>query len=198
MRRGRIVILSGPSGSGKTTLYQKILQDAAFKNRLVRSVSCTTRRPRPGERNGADYFFVSEKKFLYKIRAGHFLEYERVVGNYYGTPRRNVRDILKTGRHVLLCIDVNGARQVSAQEPDALKIFITPPSLDILSARLRGRGSEDPEAVALRLETAAREMTMTGDYPFVIENDDLETAYGQLRRVLAAELQLDVTGRMKF
>lgn len=188
MKRGRIVILSGPSGAGKTTLYQKILKDEGFKERIVRSISCTTRRPRAGEQNGADYFFVSEKKFLYKIRAGHFLEYEQVVGNYYGTPRRYVEDLLRSGRHVLLCIDVKGGRQVAQKDPTALTIFIAPPSIETLRIRLTSRGSEDAAAVDMRLKTAEQEMRMRGAYRFVIENDALETAYAELRSLLDQEL----------
>ena len=183
-----LFILSGPSGSGKTTLYQKLLRDPLFKGRLVKSVSMTTRAPRPGEKNGREYFFVSERMFDYKLRAGHFLESERVFNASYGTPRGPVRQQLRRGEAVLLCIDVKGARTVMQSIPDACSIFIKPPSLRVLRERLTARQTESAEALRLRLDTARQELAEAGRYQQVLVNDDLDRAYAQLRDIIAAHL----------
>ena len=116
-KTGKIIVVSGPSASGKTTLYKKLLADPRFHKKLAKVVSVTTREKRSGEKHGRDYSFVSEKMFLYKKRSGHFLETEKVFDNYYGTPAKNVRDILKKGKNVLLCIDVKGARTIRRKFP---------------------------------------------------------------------------------
>ena len=152
MKKGKIIILSGPSGSGKTTLYKRLLASRDFKDRLAKSISVTTRPRRPGEKNGRDYFFVSPRMFLAKKRAGHFFESQKVFNNYYGTPNKYVRDLLKAGKNVLLCIDVRGAKTVCQKYPDAVRIFIKTPSLRILKRRLEGRRSEHKDNVALRLK----------------------------------------------
>jgi len=140
MKKGKIIILSGPSGSGKTTLYGDLLKK---KLNLVKSVSVTTRPRRVGEKHGHDYFFISEKMFLYKKRAGHFLESEKVFDNYYGTPNKSVQELLKSGKNVLLCIDVKGARTVWRKHHKAVRIFIKTSTMEELKRRLEGRGSED-------------------------------------------------------
>jgi len=150
MVKGKIIIISGPSGSGKTTLYKKLLASKKLKGRLVRSVSTTTRPKRKGERRGRDYLFVSLKMFLYKKRCGHFLESEVVFGNHYGTPKKNVQDLLRAGKNVLLCIDVKGAKTVCRKLPGVITIFIKTTSLAVLAIRLKGRGSEQKSAVAER------------------------------------------------
>jgi len=188
MSKGKIIILSGPSGSGKTTIHDRLLKSAAMSNRLVRSVSTTTRDPRRGEQNGRDYFFVSRRMFEYKIRAGHFLEWAKVFTDYYGTPARPVRDLLKTGKSVLLCIDVQGARQVMAKAPEAVGIFIQAPSMAELKSRLVHRGTETPEAVAVRLTAAQKEMRQAAQYDYVVVNDDLSRALRQVRTILGGVL----------
>ena len=188
MKKGRIVILSGPSGSGKTTLYKKLLLSKDLKGKLVRSVSMTTRPKRKGEREGLDYFFVSEKKFLYKKKAEHFLESEKVFRFYYGTPHKKVRDLLKKGKHVLLCIDVKGARSVWKKHPDALKVFIKTPSLAILKKRLAFRATERKADFELRLKIARRELTEAKNYDYVIVNDSLQIAYKKLKQVVLSEI----------
>ena len=132
MKKGKIIVLSGPSGSGKTTFYKKLLKDKALRLPIVKTVSFTTRPKRAGERHGRDYFFVSPKMFRYKKQKGHFLETEKVFGNDYGTPKKNVRDNLKKGKVVLLCIDVKGAKTIRKVFPDALTIFVKTPSLQVL------------------------------------------------------------------
>lgn len=186
--KGRIVILSGPSGSGKTTLHKFVLESPGLKGRLVKSISTTTREPRTGEKHGRDYLFLSEPMFRHKRRAGHFLESMKVFRHYYGTPNKNVQDLLKQGKHVLLCIDVKGARVVRRKYPEALKIFLKPPSMDILRQRLGKRGTEAPADLNLRLKTATKELKEAKYYDYVIVNDDLPRACRELERILYSEL----------
>ncbi len=188
MTKGKIIIISGPSGSGKTTLYKKLLTSKKFKRRLVRSVSITTRPKRKGEKHGRDYFFVSLKMFAHKKRSGHFLESEQVFGNRYGTPNKNVQDLLRAGKNVLLCIDVKGAKSVRRKFPKAATIFIKTTSLAVLAARLKGRGSEQKSVVAQRLKTAKKELREAKKYKYVVINDNLRAAYGKLEAIIASEI----------
>lgn len=194
MVRGKIIIISGPSGSGKTTLYKKLLASKKLKRRLVRSVSITTRPKRKGEKHGRDYSFVSLKMFLYKNRSGHFLESEKVFGNYYGTPYKNVQDLLRVGKNVLLCIDVKGAKTVRRKLPEVITIFIKTTSLAVLAARLKGRGSEQKSVVLQRLKTAKEELREEKKYKYVIINGNLRAAYRKLEAIIVSEIFL-VFGR---
>jgi guanylate kinase len=187
MAKGKIVIISGPSGSGKTTLHKMLLESPKLRGKLVKSISVTTRAVRKGEKNGRDYLFVSPKKFQYKIRAGHFLEWQKVFDNYYGTPKKNVRDLLKAGKHVLLCIDVKGAKVVHRLCPDALTIFIKTPSIAILKKRLEKR-DDTHDSAALRLKIAQQELAQAKYYDHRITNDHLETAYRQLEEAVCRSL----------
>lgn len=189
MKKGKIIILSGPSGSGKTTLHKKLLASREFKNKIVKAVSVTTRKKRPGEKQGRDYFFVSSKMFRYKKRRGHFLETEKVFGNDYGTPKVSVRRFLKAGRNVLLCIDVKGARTIKRDFPEAVTVFIKTSSLRVLAARLKGRGSEKKDTLRTRLQTAREELKEIKKYDYVIINDHLRAAYDRLKTVIQAELK---------
>ena len=188
MTKGKIIIISGPSGSGKTTLYKKLLASKKFKRRLVKSVSITTRPRRKGEKHGRDYAFVSLKMFAHKKRSGHFLESEQVFGNRYGTPNKNVRDLLRAGKNVLLCIDVKGAKSVRRKFPDAVTAFIKTTSLAVLAARLKGRGSEQKNVVAQRLKTAKEELREAKKYKYVIINNNLRVAYSKLEAIIASEI----------
>ena len=183
MKKGKIIIISGPSGSGKTTLYQRLL--VAYKN-IVKSVSVTTRAKRPGEVDGKDYFFVSRKMFEYKIKAGHFLEYEKFFDNYYGTPKKYVSELVKQGKNVLLCIDVKGASTVIKHEPTAVRIFIRTPSIQDLEARLLKRGSEDQQTIKNRLKRVKLELKEAKHYDHEIVNDDLTKAQKQLFSIVEA------------
>lgn len=187
MKKGRIVIISGPSGSGKTTLYKKLLLSKNFKGNLVRSISMTTRPKRKGEKDGRDYSFISEKKFLYKKKAGHFLECQKVFRSYYGTPHKNVREFLKKGKHVLLCIDVKGAMVVWRKHPDALKIFIKTPSMAILKKRLASRATECKKELKIRLKTAQSELKEAKYYDYVVVNDSLKKAFNRLKEIIRIE-----------
>ncbi len=188
MKKGKIIIISGPSGSGKTTLYKKLL--AKYKDRLVRSVSVTTRPKRFGEKHGRDYFFVSPNMFEHKRKSGHFLEWEKVFDNFYGTPKKHVRDILINGKNVLLCIDVKGAKAVLGRIPRAVRIFVKTPSLAILEKRLKGRGSETKGVVKMRLDTARKELKEAKNYDHIIVNDHLTHAFKQLKEVVSSELEI--------
>lgn len=183
--KGKVFILSGPSGSGKTTLYQKAREKFP---QLRESISVTTRPKRPGEVHGRDYFFVSPKMFQYKIRAGHFLEYEQFFGNYYGTPRKYVQDILTAGDSVLLCIDVKGARTVRREFPAAVTIFIKTPTLEDLKRRLISRGSEDLKTIENRLKRVEMELREAERYDHVIVNGHLAKAQHALNRIIAEAL----------
>lgn len=178
---GHIIILSGPSGSGKTTLYKKILSTVP---RLTKTISVTTRPPRPNEENGRDYFFVTLQKFLYKKRAGHFLESQKVFDNYYGTPKSQLRDLLKKGKNVLLSIDVKGAKVVRRSFPKAITIFIKPPSLRELKERLEKRGSESQKNVRLRLQRVKQELKEAINYKYIIVNDDLAKSSRRLEELI--------------
>lgn len=185
----RVIILSGPSGSGKTTLYKKLLDLEEFRGRLKKSISVTTRPIRQNEVNGKDYFFVSQRMFQYKKRAGHFLESQQVFDNYYGTPKKSVRALLKKGLHVLLCIDVQGAKIVRKAYPDAVTIFIKTARYADLEKRLLGRGSGHTDNVKLRLQTARKELEESKSYQHVIINDHLNKAFRQLKDIIRAEIR---------
>lgn len=186
--RGKVFILSGPSGSGKTTLYKKLLQSSRLKGKIEKIISATTRQSRSGEVDGKDYFFLSPKMFAYKEKAGHFLEAQKVFDHHYGTPFKAVRDILGRSRHVLLCIDVQGARVVWQKFPDAVGIFIKTPSLEVLKQRLVARGSEGAATVRLRMETARLELQEAKYYRYVLVNQDLEICYSELENIVLQEM----------
>ncbi len=166
----QLVVLSAPSGAGKTTICKKLVE----RNPDFRiSVSATTRPPRPGEVNGVDYYFISPEEFQQKIARGEFLEYENVHGNYYGTLRETVEELLDNGFTVLFDIDVNGALKIKQQYPDAILIFIRPPSLEELKRRLRKRKTERPEEIEKRLQRLPEEYQKAVFFDYEVVNDDL-------------------------
>ena len=181
MCKGTLYIFSGPSGVGKGTLKEKLLSE--FAGHLVFSVSATTRKPREGEKDGREYFFVKRQDFTDLIEKGGFLEHAEYAGNLYGTPRRFVEKLLSEGKDVILEIEVNGAMQVMRAMPESVSVFILPPSAEALAARLRGRGTEDEETVRRRLLKSREEIERAGMYDYRIVNGDLETAYRELREV---------------
>lgn len=185
MGKGLLVVLSAPSGCGKTTIVKRVMADLPG---LVFSVSHTTRSPRPGEKDGRDYFFVDTQEFeaLRDRTPSGFLEWAEVHGNFYGTGREGVEEQRAAGLDVILDIDVQGAEQVR-RAADPVTVFIAPPSLDELSRRLRGRGSEDEKSIDLRLKNAEREMGAAADYEYLIVNDVLDEAVESLRSILIAE-----------
>lgn len=184
-KTGKIIILSGPSGSGKTTLHKALLESPGLKGKLVKSISATTREPRDGERNGRDYIFLTKAMFESRITKEHFLEWEKVFDNYYGTPKRNVLSLLKKGKHVLLCIDVKGARHVKQEFPDAVSIFIKTPSMKVLQERLRQRASESHASLQLRLNVARAELKEAKRYDYVVVNGRLDKACRDLNKIVS-------------
>ena len=179
-----IIIISAPSGSGKTTVVDRLLAD---EPQLERSVSCTTRPPRQGEKDGEDYFFVSEEEFRRKKDNGEFLEWEETFGFYYGTPMAEFSEAVGKGRDIILSIDVKGARQVKEKFPEAISVFIMPPSAGELETRLKKRNTDRQEQVALRLKESQREMAAADEYDYLVVNDDLDGAVEELRAVIDGE-----------
>ncbi len=177
-------MIAGPSGVGKGSLVRELL--AAVPDPPVLSVSATTRAPRPGEVDGMHYAFVSEDEFDRMIRDGELLEWAEIVGHRSGTPVRYVREQLEAGHDVILEIDVKGAGQVKGIQPEAVLIFLAPPSLEELEARLRGRGTEDEALIQRRLDTARWELTQDGWFDHVVVNDDLEGASSQVAAIIEA------------
>ena len=172
--RGKLYILSGPSGVGKGTVRELIMQNDDLN--LVYSISMTTRKPRENEIDGVHYFFVSQEEFLKAIKNDDLLEYAQFVGNYYGTPRSFVEKLLNDGKNVLLEIEVQGAKQVMEKCPEAITIFMMPPSFEELEKRIRGRRSEDECIVQQRLSKARKEMKLVDNYKYVVVNDTVENA----------------------
>ena len=181
--RGRLYVISGPSGTGKGTICKEILKDIGNEF----SVSMTTREPREGELHGREYFFVSHEEFTENISKNNFLEYATVFDNYYGTPKDIVLKKLDKGRNVILDIDVQGGLQVREAMPEAVLIFLLPPSLAELRRRLENRGTETPEKIEKRLSKAVDEIKFIGEYDYLVINNDLETAVDNVRSIMKAE-----------
>jgi guanylate kinase len=183
-RKGLLIVVTGPSAVGKGTICRALLAE----NPNIRfSVSCTTRKPRPGEVHGVEYFFLSHEEFKAKIDAGEFLEWAEVYGNYYGTLKSYVDEVTENGHDIILDIDRVGARSVRETYPDAVWVFVIPPSMEALRQRIAARGSESPEAVARRLAEAPKWIEEGLNYDYVIINDDLQRAVQQLRSIIEAE-----------
>jgi guanylate kinase len=181
----RVFVITGPSGVGKGTLIRGLMRE---QPQLELSVSATTRGPRPGERDGEDYHFLSREEFDRRVAAGEFVEHADYAGRSYGTLRSELEDRIATGAPVVLEIEVQGARQVRAAMPEAVQVFIAPPSLEALRTRLVGRGTDDAEEVKRRLEVAERELEAQPEFSHVVVNDRLEDALSELNGIVAAEL----------
>ena len=184
MAKGKIVVISGPSGCGKGTVIQELLK---LDTRMKLSVSLTTRAPRPGEVHGREYFFVNFERFREMVENDELLEHAEYVANRYGTPRSYVEKRLDEGMNVLLDIEVQGARQVRKKMPEAILIFIAPPSLVELERRLRGRGTDTERAIEGRLIRARQEYQEADFYDYLIVNDDVDKAAAKLNAIIEAE-----------
>lgn len=178
------LILSSPSGGGKTTIAKMLLQR---RSDLGYSISCTTRAPRNGERHGHDYHFLSAAAFVERRSRGEFAESAEVHGNLYGTLKSEVERVFGAGRHVVMDIDIQGARQFVAAYPESVLVFLLPPSAEVLLGRLTERQTESPAAVLRRLTGARDELAAVGSYQYVVVNDDLERAYTQVASIIDAE-----------
>ena len=181
--RGKLIILSGPSGVGKSTVVAKTME---LRDDLCFSVSVTTRPPRPGEVDGKDYFFISSEQFDRMVENNVLLEHASYVQNSYGTPRSFVEDRLEKGFNVILDIEVQGARQVSEKVPDAVSVFVLPPSMQVLEQRLYARGTETEQTIAARLTRARQEIQEADFYQYMIVNDIIDNAAAELNAVITA------------
>ena len=182
--KGKLIVISGPSGAGKSTVVFKAIEgreDVCF------STSVTTRKPRPGEVDGREYFFVDPDRFKEMVENDELLEHAEYVANSFGTPRAYVEEKLEAGVNVLLDIEVQGARQVHEKMPDAVKIFIIPPSLETLEKRLKGRGTDTERAIEARLIRARQEYQEADFYDYLIINDDADKAAKELSAIILAE-----------
>ncbi len=182
--RGRLIVISGPSGAGKSTVVFKAIEG---RNDICFSTSVTTRKPRPGEVDGKEYFFVDLDRFKEMVDNDELLEHAVYVANSYGTPRKYVEDKLESGLNVLLDIEVQGARQIKEKKPDAVLIFIIPPSMEELKRRLIARGTDTERAIEARLIRAKQEYAEADFYNYIIVNDDAEKAANELSAIITAE-----------
>ncbi len=181
--KGILMVLSGFSGAGKGTLMKKLLE--TYDNYAL-SVSMTTRQPREGERDGIEYFFSTKEAFEQKIKEGGLIEYAQYCGNYYGTPKAYVEEQLANGKDVILEIEIQGALQIKEKFPEALLLFVTPPSIDELEKRLRGRGTETEEVIEKRLLRAGEEADGMDAYDYLVINDDLERCVEEIHSIVKA------------
>lgn len=187
MKKGLLIILSGPSGVGKGTVRKAIM--AKHEIQLTYSISMTTREPRAHEKDGREYYFVSEEEFNKNIEAGNFLEYASFVGHKYGTPKDKVEALRNQGKNVFLEIEICGATQVLSQATDdrVISFFLKPPSIDALEARIRKRKSESEDVIKERLDKGAKEMTMTDAYDHIILNDEIDRAADEIIALIKAK-----------
>jgi guanylate kinase len=181
--KGQVFVVSAPAGTGKTTLVRLLVKEFDC---VVESVSCTTRPPRKGEKEGVDYFFLTQEAFDKKMEQGEFLEHAKVFDHSYGTSRQFLEERLLAGKHVVLVIDTQGALQLMGTYA-AVFVFISPPSMEALRSRLQARRSESEESMERRLSWAQKEMALASRYDYHIVNDDLQVAYEVLRSILIAE-----------
>ena len=184
MKKGLLIILSGPSGVGKGTVREYIFSHSNLP--FVYSISMTTRKPRLGEENGKDYYFVSKAEFKKNIENDNFLEHATFVGNSYGTPKDKVEELRNQGKHVFLEIEVNGATQVlnNVKDEGVMSFFLMPPSIECLERRITGRKSESPELIQARLEKGRKEMQLAGMYDYVVINDRVKKAGDLIMQII--------------
>jgi guanylate kinase len=180
--RGKLFVIAAPSGAGKTTLVRALM---ARVPTLRFSISYTTRKPRPNEQHGRDYFFVDHAEFERMVAAGEFLEHARVFDNYYGTSKARVESMLRNGENVLLEIDWQGAQQIRGAMPECQSIFILPPSREALEQRLRGRQTDNDEVIARRLRDSIADMSHWNEFDYVVVNDEFERATSDLEMIVA-------------
>lgn len=183
MNKGSLFIISGPSGCGKGTVLAEVLK----QDNIFYSVSATTRSPRPGEVNGVNYFFLSKEEFEKLIADGGMLEYASYCGNYYGTPKKPVEEMIAAGKNVILEIEIQGAAKVMSKCPEAVSVFILPPSLEELKRRLHKRGTETEEVIERRISEASSEISYAKNYDYLIVNAELEKAVNDLLSIINSQ-----------
>ncbi len=184
MNKGKLFIFSAASGTGKTSLAKALVEqvpEAAF------SVSHTTRAPRPGEQHGVHYYFVNQTQFDEMVAADRFLEHAKVFGNFYGTSRATTENMLRQGKHIIFDIDWQGARAIKEKLPEAVSIFLLPPSRAALEERLTGRGQDSPEVIAQRMREAVSEMSHYKEFDHLVVNDDFNAALADLKAIILGE-----------
>ena len=186
--KGMLIVVSAPSGTGKGAIIDRLMSD---DSNIRHSVSATTREPRNGEVDGKSYYFINRKEFERMINDSELLEWDEYCGNYYGTPRKYIEEATENGTDVILDITVAGAISIRKNYSDAVMIFVLPPSIAELENRIKNRGSESQESLRKRLDYAYSEFRHVGDYEYVVVNDDLETAVGEVKTIIKAE-------RMKY
>ncbi|KUO69825.1 MAG: guanylate kinase [Clostridia bacterium BRH_c25] len=183
--KGLLIVISGPSGAGKGTICRELLH--GYSENLELSVSATTRKPREGEVEGVNYFFMEKQEFIKMVEDGEFIEYAKVHDNYYGTPKKYVMDKLEEGKNVILEIDVQGGMKLKHVFDEAVFVFIMPPSFKELRKRIEGRGTETEQDICKRMKNAYGEISYVYNYDYVVVNDDLRDAAGKINCILTAE-----------
>ncbi len=184
--KGSLIVISAPSGTGKGAILNEFT-DKYFDDKIMFSISATTRNPRPGEAHGVNYYFISKEEFKAKIQNDGFLEYAEFCDNMYGTPKDAVMNALNSGIDVILEIETVGAKKVKENYPEAVMVFVLPPSMDELKSRLTGRGTETEDSLGKRLKTASEELKLAKDYDYVIVNDYIDEAARKLNFIIKSQ-----------
>ena len=182
--RGILIVLSGPSGTGKDSILRELKN---MRDDFEISVSCTTRKPRPGEVHGKDYYFLTKSEFMNKVDAGDMLEWATFCDNYYGTPKHELENRLSEGLNIILEIEVQGAAHVIRNSSEAVSIFVLPPSVQVLKQRLKNRGLDSDKAIEMRTREAEREISLAENYDYVVVNDDLKECANDISKIIDSE-----------
>ena len=184
-KQGQLIVVSAPSGAGKDTVVKKLVERG--KNDYWISVSATSRKPRKGEKEGVDYYYISKETFEKNIKEGYFLEYTKYADNYYGTPKQYIKDNLEKGKDVILIIEIEGAANIKEMLPESLLIFIMPPSIKELVRRLKQRGTEDNDKILKRFHKTYKEINEVTKYNYVVVNDEVDKAVEKVKAIIKAE-----------
>ncbi len=187
VKKGLLFVFTGTSGSGKSTLMAAVLRDLPFCKRIV---TCTTRAPRKGEKHGVDYYFISKEKFEEYLKKGALLEYATVYGNYYGSLRSEVEEMVNYGKSVVICVDIQGAKTLKKVFPSSVVIFIKAPSLEVLKKRLIARGKDSADVIETRLKTAKEELKLENKFDYLVVNDALKSSVDDVKKIIVDLLEI--------